>query len=207
MPSAQPSEAATPAGAPASRTGSATGEPAGESRRRTGPIVIAYDGSEASEQALREAARLLAERRALVLVVWKSGLGFELLELPAVTGLPPAPIDIRTALAIDESNYEQARRLAQKGASIARDAGFEQAAGLVVAEAAEVPISETVVRVARERTSAAVVIGERAHGRLGEVFLGSISRDVIRYAPCPVVVARYAESDALSGDVPASADK
>src|SRR4030088_1540675 len=131
MPSAQPSEAATPAGAVASGTGSATGEPAGEAGRRTGPIVIAYDGSEASEQAPREAARLLAERRALVLVVWKSGLGFELLELPAVTGLPPAPIDVRTALEIDESQYESAQRLARQGAEIARDAGL-QAEALVV---------------------------------------------------------------------------
>ena len=54
---------------------------------------------------------------------------------------------------------------------------------------------ETVVRVARERGSTAVVVGERAHCRLGEVFLGSISRDVIRYAPCPVVVVRQGEHE------------
>jgi nucleotide-binding universal stress UspA family protein len=127
----------------------------------------------------------------LVLVVWKSGLGFELLEMPSVAGLPPAPIDIRTALEIDESLYESAQRLARKGAGIARDAGLE-AEALVVAEAPEIPVSETVVRVARERGSSAVVVGERGHGRLGEVFLGSVSRNVIRYAPCPVIVVRHA---------------
>jgi hypothetical protein len=86
---------------------------------------------------------LLAERRALVLVVWKAGLGFELLEIPSVVGLPPAPIDIRTALDIDQAMYEQAQRLAEKGARIAREAGFD-AVPLLVAEDAEVPISETV---------------------------------------------------------------
>jgi nucleotide-binding universal stress UspA family protein len=160
--------------------------------QQTGPILIAFNGSPAAERAITATARLLAERRALVLVVWKAGLGFELLEIPSVAGLPPAPIDIRTALEIDESQYESAQRLAAKGAGIARDAGLE-AEALVVAEAADVPISETVVRIARERGSSGVVVAEQAHGRLGEVFLGSVSRDVIRNAPCPVVVVRHAE--------------
>jgi nucleotide-binding universal stress UspA family protein len=164
-----------------------------EQVRHTGPVLIAFDGSPVAERAVAESARLLAERRALVLVVWKAGLGFELLEIPAATGLPPAPIDIRTALEIDEAQREAAQRVARNGARIARDAGFE-ADALVVAEAPEIPISDTVVRIARERGSSAVVVGERAHGRLGEVFLGSVSRDVIRYAPCPVVVVRHAES-------------
>jgi nucleotide-binding universal stress UspA family protein len=134
---------------------------------------------------------LLAERRALVLVVWKAGLGFELLEIPSVVGLPPAPIDIRTALDIDQAMYEQAQRLAENGARIAREAGFD-AEPLVVVEDAEVPISETIVMTAKERRSPAVVVGQRARGRLQEVFLSDTSRDVIRHAPCPVVVTRCA---------------
>jgi nucleotide-binding universal stress UspA family protein len=160
-------------------------------RRERSQVVIAYDGSEPAERALAEAGRLLAARRALVLVVWKSGLGFELLELPAISGIPPAPVDVRTALDIDEATYERARRLAEHGARVAREAGFD-AEGLVVAEDPDVSISRTIVRVARERGSAAIVLGERAQGRLEEVLLGSISRDVIRYAPCPVLVTRHA---------------
>jgi nucleotide-binding universal stress UspA family protein len=161
-----------------------------DKERQTGPTLIAFNGSPAAEEALRAAARVLAERHALVLVVWKAGLGFELLDIPSVTGLPPAPIDIRTALEMDEAQAERAQDLARKGAGIARDAGLE-AEALVVAEDAEIPISDTIVRVARERQSSAVVVAEEAHGRLGEVFLGSVSRDVIRYAPCPVVVVRH----------------
>jgi nucleotide-binding universal stress UspA family protein len=135
-------------------------------------------------------ARLLAERRALVLVVWKSGLGFELLESTVDLSLPPAPIDMRTALEIDAAQAQNAQRLAEQGAATAREAGLD-AEPLVVAEAPEVPVSATVVRIARERDSCAVIVGETAHGRLGEVFLGSISRDVIRHAPCPVIVVRH----------------
>jgi nucleotide-binding universal stress UspA family protein len=159
---------------------------------QAGPTLIAFNGSPAAERAVRAAARLLAVRRALILVVWKAGLGFELLEIPSVAGLPPAPIDIRTALEIDHSQYESAQRLASKGAGIARDEGLE-AEALVVAEDSEIPVSDTVVRIARERACSAVVVGESAHGRFGEVVLGSTSRDVIRHAPCPVLVVRYAE--------------
>jgi nucleotide-binding universal stress UspA family protein len=159
-------------------------------RRPPGPVLIAFNGSAAAEQAPVVAARLLAQRRVLVLVVWKAGLGFELLDRPAVPGLPPAPIDIRTAVDIDESMYQSAQRLARRGATIAREAGLE-AEALVVAEDPDISIAETIVRVARERDSPAVFVGERAHSRLGEVFLGAVSRDVIRYAPCPAIVVRH----------------
>jgi len=82
------------------------------SRVRSGPVVIGYDGSVASERALCEAAPILAPSPALVVVVWEAGLGFELVELPA---FPPAPIDIRTALEIEEKLYERAQRLAEQG--------------------------------------------------------------------------------------------
>jgi nucleotide-binding universal stress UspA family protein len=161
--------------------------------RRSGPIVIAYDGSPAAERAVREAGSLLAPRPALVVFVTKEGLGFELIELPAVTvGLPPAALDIRTAMEVDEAMHERAQRLARTGAALARDAGFD-AEGLAVAEEVHVPVAEVIVRVARERDAQAIAIGAHGHSRLGEVVLGSTSRDVIRHATCPVVVARVTQ--------------
>jgi hypothetical protein len=38
-----------------------------------GPILIGYDGSPASEEALRRAPAVLSGSRALVVVVWKAG--------------------------------------------------------------------------------------------------------------------------------------
>jgi nucleotide-binding universal stress UspA family protein len=143
---------------------------------------------------VREAGELLRGRRALVLVVWKAGLGFELVELPASTiGLPPASVDIRTALEVDRELSEQAQRLAQKGAGLARDAGFEAPEGLAIAEDAHVPLHETIVAKAKELDAVAIVVGAHGHGRLGEVILGSTSREVIRHAHCPVLVARRPE--------------
>jgi nucleotide-binding universal stress UspA family protein len=157
---------------------------------RTGPTLIAYDGTPAANWAIFEAAALLKGHKTLVVTVWKPGLAFELMELPTATiGLPPAPIDIRTAMEIDEQLYEAARRMADQGAQIAREAGLE-VEGLAVAEEVEVTIAETINSVALERDAEAIVMGLQERGRLSEVILGSTTREVIRHARCPVLVAR-----------------
>jgi nucleotide-binding universal stress UspA family protein len=46
--------------------------------------------------------------------------------------------------------------------------------------------AETIVSLAKERDAQAVVVGPHRHG---PALLGSVSRDVVRHAPCPVVVA------------------
>lgn len=160
---------------------------------RSGPVVIAHDGSPDSEQAIRQTGPLLTGRPAIVVVVWKAGLGFELVAPgPTVTGLPPAELDIRTALDADRTLYEHARQLAQQGAALARAAGFA-AEGLVVADDIDVPVSDTIVRVARERDAQAIVMGVHVHGRGDAAVVARITRDVIRQAPCPVVVVRAEE--------------
>lgn len=146
-----------------------------------GPIIVAYDGSPASEAALTEAAALLAPRQAVIVTVWKEGIGLRAIEPPE--HLPPAPLDVRTAGEVDHSMAERAQRLAEHGAGLAREAGLD-AAALAVAEEVDVPVSETVVDVAERRRAAAIAVGSHGHG--GAV--GAISRDVIRHARCPVVV-------------------
>jgi nucleotide-binding universal stress UspA family protein len=158
------------------------------------PILIAYDGSPSADHALREAGRLLPGRRALVVVVYKQGIGFEVMDLPTATiGLPPAPIDVRTALELDQDLAERSQKLAQQGAELAREAGFDPEP-LAVADDVDTPVAETIVTVAKEQGADAIVVGAHGHGRLSEVVLGSTSRDVIRRAPCPVVVARPAQA-------------
>jgi nucleotide-binding universal stress UspA family protein len=149
-------------------------------------VVIGYDGTPAAEHALREAARLLAPRPALVVVVWKAGLAFELIELPTSSiGLPPAPIDMRTALETDQALHESASRGAERAAQLARTLGLD-ATPLVVAEDPEIEVAETLVRIARERNADAIAIG--AHARSG--LLGSTCRAVIKTSPSPVLVVR-----------------
>ena len=151
------------------------------------PIIVGYDGSPASECALVEAADLLARFPALVVVVWEAGLGFELVDDPSLT---PAPIDIRTALEIDKKLSEGAQRLAEHGASLVRKCGVD-AEGLAVAD--DVTPAATLVRLARERHARALVVGHRGRHGLADM-PGSTTREVIRDAPCPVVVRGPAPS-------------
>ena len=153
---------------------------------RPGPVLIAYDGTAAAERALRETSELLPGRNALVVVVYKAGLVFELVELPAASaGLPPAPLDLRAALEIDRSLLEATRRGAEQAAATARELGLD-AEPLVVTEDPEIPVDETLVSLARERDVQVVAVGAHNHGPI----LGSISRGVVRNAPCPALVVR-----------------
>ena len=161
---------------------------------RSGPIVIAYDGSPAAEHAVRESGALLKGQPALVLVIWKQGLGFEFLEFPTATpGLPPAQLDVRAAVEVDEASRERAQLLAQMGVELARQAGFD-AEGLAIAEDVEAELSEAILDVARKRDARAIVIGAHGHGGAAEIILGSTTRSVVRHAPCPVLVVREHEA-------------
>ncbi|MEA2439693.1 MAG: hypothetical protein QOH76_1117 [Thermoleophilaceae bacterium] len=144
-------------------------------------MVVAYDGSPAAEIALIEAAALLAPRRAVVVTVWKEGIGLRAVEPPS--HLPPAALDVRLAGEVEEAIGDRAQRMARHGAALAREAGLE-AEGLAVAEEVDVPVSDTLVSVAEQHEAAAIAVG--THGHAGA--LGTISRDVIRHARCPVLV-------------------
>jgi nucleotide-binding universal stress UspA family protein len=153
---------------------------------RHGPVLLAFDGSPAALRALREGAALLAPRRALVVHVWEAGAAFDLASLPtAEFELPRTHVELGTAAEVESTRHDEARRLAERGAALACDAGLD-AEGLAVADAQAVP--DTLVRLARDVDAAAIVVGAHGHGPLRELVLGSTTRSVMRDAPCPVVV-------------------
>jgi nucleotide-binding universal stress UspA family protein len=154
------------------------------------PVLIGFDGSDGSDRALREAGRLLASRRAIVAVVYKQGLGFELMELPTQTlGIPVARIDIEAAIDVDRAMQERAQRLAEQGAALARDAGFADPEPVVAGDDLETSVAETLVRLGRKHEVDAIVV-LRHDRRGGEWFVGATTRDLIRFAGGTVVVAK-----------------
>jgi nucleotide-binding universal stress UspA family protein len=154
----------------------------------SGPVIIGFDGTPAAEMALRESAALLAPRPALVVVVWEAGRAFELLTLPTrVLEEPPVSLDIRAAFEAERAAYDAAERLAQQGAALAVELGY-QAAGLAVAD--EMTVPGTLVRLAQERDAQALVVGSHVRHGLTAALVGSTSKGVIEQAPCPVVVVR-----------------
>jgi nucleotide-binding universal stress UspA family protein len=155
------------------------------------PVVIGFDGSHMSEHAVREAAALFAPRPALVVMVWEAGRAFEAATTPALEA-PPVTLEIPAALAADQDAADSAGRTAQHGVSLARDLGLD-ATGLAVAD--EGTVADTLIRLAGERDAQAIVLGTHGRGGLVRRLLGSTSQDVLRRAPCAVVLVRDGDGD------------
>jgi nucleotide-binding universal stress UspA family protein len=152
----------------------------------SGSVIIGFDGTPASVWAVHEAAVLLAPRAALVVVVWEAGRNFEIATLPEkALEYPSADLEIRAAFEAEKAAYEGAQRMAEHGAALAREAGL-QAEGLAVAD--EVPVPDTLIRLARELDSPAVVVGARHHHGLARLVHGATLSGLLHGAPCPVVV-------------------
>ena len=149
-----------------------------------GPNVIAYDGSPAADRAIRESAPLLANRPALVVVVWEAGQAYGGL-LNADVDFEPAALEYRRGIELDLAMYDEACRLAQQGAEIARKLGV---AAEAIAVADEVTVAETLVRLAEEKDAVSLVMGTPRKHLLTDLRLGSTTRHVVRHAQCPVVV-------------------
>jgi nucleotide-binding universal stress UspA family protein len=152
----------------------------------SGPVIIGYDGSDLAERAVREAGALFANRRALVVSVWEAGRAFEVASSPLrAFETPAAPLNEHTAFEVDQAQYNDANLLAQRGAALAREAGFEADA---VAVADDKTVADTLIRLAAEQNGQAIVVGAHTRGRIGSFFLGSTSRTVTERAGCPVLV-------------------
>jgi nucleotide-binding universal stress UspA family protein len=152
-------------------------------------ILFAYDGSDEADGAIASAAELLGawEGQAVVLAVWEpltvQALRAERFGSPTLA----VPSD---AAAEDEHTEHQARRVAEHGARVAGEAGFE-ARALWVADSHN--IAETIVEGAKELDADLIVLGAR--GLTGvAALLGSVSTKVTQRAGRPVLVIPHASS-------------
>jgi nucleotide-binding universal stress UspA family protein len=151
----------------------------------SGPAVIAYDGSDGARAAIAAAARLMPQRRAVVVHAWPSPLqrsfvGEELAAMPL-----PGGNDVTRDLA--GALEESGRATAEEGAALAREAGLdarpfgvEGAGGTWRALAAA----------ARDEAAAVLVAGSHGRGALGSTVLGSVSSALVHNAELPVLVTR-----------------
>jgi nucleotide-binding universal stress UspA family protein len=148
-----------------------------------GPIVIGYEGSSAAKRAVNEAAKLFAGRKALVVTVWEPGLGLIAME----HAMPVVPVDISSALEVDEEQQQHALQIANQGAELARRAGLD-AEALAVAD--ESTVADTLVKLVEQEDAIAVVVGSHGHKAVKDVFVATTTRAVIQKSSRPVVVVR-----------------
>jgi nucleotide-binding universal stress UspA family protein len=139
------------------------------------PILICYDDSPDAVRAIEAAAVLLGPRRAVVADV-----------LPWMTAAESmaARSSVVPGTAFEDLNSAEARRIAGRGAEIARSAGFE------AEPRGELAIAtwEGLVGVADELDAAAIVIGSRALTGVRKIFDASVSEQVGEHAGRPVLI-------------------
>ena len=156
-----------------------------------GPLLIAYDGSAASRQAIADAAQLLQPRHALVLTVWEAALAYATVATTPELSMAPT-VDPGTVVQIDERLRNQAEEVSAEGAELARSLGLD-AEPLAAADAGDV--ARTILEVARERNVAAIVMGSRGLSGLRARIEGSASKSVLKHAEVPVFVVHEAAGE------------
>jgi len=142
-------------------------------------ILIAVDGSDLSNHALREAITLAQNLHAalrIVHVVDEVTLNWE-----------GEYADMSEIL---ESFRESGQRILEKAQNIAREAGMEHEAKLLEIQTFGHRISDMIVEEAKDWPADLIVVG--THGRRGlhAVLLGSVSDGVVRRASVPVLLVR-----------------
>jgi nucleotide-binding universal stress UspA family protein len=156
-------------------------------------ILVALDGSERAERVLPH-VEALAEKFGTTVTLLRATTSAEaLMPTPVPTAGPligpapviPAPVDPTAIVEAQQhaaTNYLSALAERLRGQNVA--VNYEQYDG---------PVAEVIVE--RARALGADLIAMTTHGRGGleRVVLGSIAEEVIRNAPCPVLLVRISE--------------
>lgn len=152
-----------------------TTEPPHERHIAANSIVVAADGSDHADRAVRWAAQqAFLERRPLTVVTTTNASDIPVM---AGTGLGPGYDPEQLLVAC--------RAVAQEAAQVAR----RLHPGLDVSCVAEIGSARHVLaEISREAHM--IVLGSRGRGTLRSKLLGSVSAAVVRDADCPVVVCR-----------------
>jgi nucleotide-binding universal stress UspA family protein len=154
-----------------------------------GPIIIAYDGSQAATEAIERAASLLGEgTKAIIATVWEPGLmNAAVAPIPGGLGAPVPPPDLEQVRELDKSEADHADQLAHQGAELARHHGLDAQAYVSRDESS---VAQTLLALADEHDARAIVIGSRRHSAIASVLLGSTTEAVLHKTTRPLVVVR-----------------
>ena len=156
--------------------------------------LIAYDGSEDAAAAIRNAGSLLAPRTTVVVRVWEP-----LSALLLGTGLRALTDTMREAAdELDEEDARDAQQIAEDGADLAREAGFEAQSRALRGRPKAWP---TLLEEADRIDAAVIVAGSRGLGGVASALLGSVSSGLLHHGRRPLLVVPPLEDDEAPGPV------
>jgi nucleotide-binding universal stress UspA family protein len=137
-------------------------------------ILLATDGSPNAEGAFKYARGLALRDNAQVVVVHAYP------SLPTYLGEPWGEQVIEKTIA-------KGTQVANHAAERLREAGVD-----VIVEVLEGPPADAILRVADVRQCDLIVMGNRGHGEVTSLLLGSVSHRVVAHAHAPVLIVRAA---------------
>jgi nucleotide-binding universal stress UspA family protein len=153
-------------------------------------ILVALDGSAVAERALPHAEALAEKFGATIVLVRATTSPAQIVAAEAGAGVIPVspmvadPVELTAAERRDAAAYlgGVAERLRADGRTVEVDEPEGRAGEAIVARAEE---------------AEADLIAMTTHGRggLGRAFFGSVADEVLRHAPCPVLLVRVTEPD------------
>lgn len=140
-------------------------------------ILVAVDGSPASDRGFKEALRLASREKAALDILHVVN---EWIPYPPLAGAPP--LDVVPML------VESGRRVLDEARAKAKKQGVR--ATSILLESLERDVARRIVEQARKRRADLVVLG--THGRRGlrRLVLGSDAERVVRTSPVPVLLVR-----------------
>jgi nucleotide-binding universal stress UspA family protein len=152
----------------------------------TGQVAIAYDGSEGAKNAVALAAELFQDRSAVVVYAWRSPLRDPIFGRDFLA----TPVDQMRAIAagFEELTKTQAQTVANEGAGLAREFGFDDAS-------ADVAVTRrsawrSLLEAAEDADASVVVSGARGLGGIASALVGSVSSALVSNAERPTLIVR-----------------
>lgn len=140
-------------------------------------VVVGFDGSESSQNALQWAVDEAKQRNGQVRLItaWSK---------PALAWYPAMMETAVGEIVKEDSPQETAEKLQVAALKTAEDAGVAATGQVVHNDSAASALLEAA------QSADLVVVGSRGHGGFPGLHLGSVSAQVIGHAPCPVLVVR-----------------
>lgn len=132
-------------------------------------IVVGFDGSAASERAVERAAALAGDGNVILLV---SG--------PTIASAGVVPEQI-----LDAPVPAERDALLERGSALLRERGLAART-----TSSELPAAEALMDVARAQEADMIIVGATGTGYVTRALLGSTAENLVRHAPCDVLIVR-----------------
>ena len=133
--------------------------------------LVAIDGSETSDLAVKKAGEILKTSNADITLL------SVLEDVAAYKKIPDTPLY--------KEKKKDALKLLEKGKNILKQYQLDAKTRISIG-----PVAAEIVRIAEEEGFASIYMGSRGNRGVKRLLLGSVADEVIRYAHCPVTIVR-----------------